>query len=408
MKKLALALLVVAAAVGGMGVLRRSTGPKINFVRVERTTLVSTLSTNGKVEPFEWEAIRAERPGIIASVAVRDGQTVSKDETIATISDPSLETEMEATEARVAEARADLSALESGGKPAELSDIESSLKQSHLELEQQRKDAAALDRLAAKQAATRVEADAARQKVLQTEATIEGLEQRRQSLVAKTDLEVARARLQDAEAAMRLARERAAQSVVRAPLAGAIYGLVARPGAYVNAGDLLANVGQLDRLRVRLYVDEPELGRVAEQQPVSIAWDALPGKQWNGVVEHMPSAIQPLGTRQVGEVICLIANPQHELIPGTNVDATIRTAVVENALVIPKETLRRDTQGTYVYRLESDTIERRAVKIGVSSIGQVQVTEGLAAADAVALPTDTPLKPGERVTPLVPPLPATP
>ncbi len=408
MKKLALALLVVAAAVGGMGVLRRSTGPKINFVRVERTTLVSTLSTNGKVEPFEWEAMRAERPGIIASVAVRDGQTVSKDETIATISDPSLETEMEATEARVAEARADLSVLESGGKPAELSDIESSLKQSHLELEQQRKDAAALDRLAAKQAATRVEADAARQKVLQTEATIEGLEQRRQSLVAKTDLEVARARLQDAEAAMRLARERAAQSVLRAPLAGAIYGLVARPGAYVNAGDLLANVGQLDRLRVRLYVDEPELGRVAEQQPVSIAWDALPGKQWNGVVERMPSAIQPLGTRQVGEVICLIANPQHELIPGTNVDATIRTAVVENALVIPKETLRRDTQGTYVYRLESDTIERRAVKIGVSSIGQVQVTEGLAAADAVALPTDTPLKPGERVTPLVPPLPATP
>jgi HlyD family secretion protein len=405
LKKFALALLVLVAAVAAMGVFRRSAGPKINFVRVERTTLVSTLPTNGKVEPFEWEAIRAERPGIIASVAVRDGQSVNKDETIATISDPSLETEMEATEARVAEASADLSALESGGKPAELSDIESSLKQSRLELEQQRKDAAALDRLATKQAATRAEADAARQKVFETEATIEGLEQRRQSLVAKTDLEVARARLQDAEAAMRLARERAAQSVVRAPLAGTIYGLIARPGAYLNAGDLLANVGQLDRLRVRLYVDEPELGRVAEQQPVAIAWDALPGKQWKGVVERLPSAIQPLGTRQVGEVICLIGNPQHELIPGTNVDATIRTAVVENALVIPKETLRRDTQGSYVYRLEGDTLERRGVRIGISSISQVQVMEGLAEEDAVALPTDTPLKPGERVTPLVPPVP---
>src|SRR5215469_18062983 len=102
-----------------MGVLRRNTGPKINFIRVQRSTLVSTLLTNGKVEPFEWQSIRTERSGIIASVAVHDGQTVHKNEVIATISDPSLEAELEAGEARVAEARANLSALESGGKPAE-------------------------------------------------------------------------------------------------------------------------------------------------------------------------------------------------------------------------------------------------------------------------------------------------
>jgi HlyD family secretion protein len=219
--------------------------------------------------------------------------------------------------------------------------------------------------------------------------------------VAKTDLTAARARLQDTQATLNLARQRAAQSVVRAPLSGTIYSLIARAGGYVNPGDLVANVGQLDRLRVRLYVDEPELGRVAEQQPVTITWEALGGKQWNGMVERLPTSVQPLGTRQVGEVICLIANPGHELIPGTNVDATIRTAVVADALVIPKETLRRDTDGTYVYRLVGDIIERRGVKTGTASISQVEITEGLAEGDAVALPADTPLKPGERVTPLI-------
>ena len=78
-----------------------------------------------------------------------------------------------------------------------------------LELEQQRKDASSLERLAEKQAATRVEIESARQKVAQSEASIEGLQRRRESLVAKTDLSAARARLQDAEAALRLARERA-------------------------------------------------------------------------------------------------------------------------------------------------------------------------------------------------------
>jgi HlyD family secretion protein len=161
----------------------------------------------------------------------------------------------------------------------------------------------------------------------------------------------------------------------------------------------LANVGNLARLRVRVYVDEPELGRVAPGQPVTITWEALPGKQWQGTVERKPTSIQPLGSRQVGEVICSINNPDRELIPGTNVDAAIRTAVAENALVIPKETLRRDVQGSFVFRLNGDTIERRPVQIGNSTISEVQVLQGLSEGDAVALPTDTPLKPGDRVTP---------
>ena len=74
-------------------------------------------------------------------------------------------------------------------------------------------------------------------------------------------------------------------------------------------------------------------------------------------------------------------------------------ALVENALVIPKETLRHDSQGDYVLALKGDMLERRSVKKGASSITLVQVLEGLADGDAVALPADTPLKPGERVTP---------
>src|SRR5581483_116890 len=208
-----------------------------------------------------------------------------------------------------------------------------------------------------------------------------------------------RARLQDAQAAFDLARDRAAQGVVRAPISGVIYGLTARTGGYVNPGDLLANVGNLDRLRVRVYVDEPELGRVVEGQPVTITWQALPGKQWSGSVERKPTSIQPLGTRQVGEVICWIDNAGHELIPGTNVDAVIRTAVVQNALVIPKETLRHDSQGSYVLLLKDDVVERRPVNTGVTSISEVQVTSGLAEGDRVALPSDTPLQPGDRVIP---------
>jgi hypothetical protein len=95
--------------------------------------------------------------------------------------------------------------------------------------------------------------------------------------------------------------------------------------------------------------------------------------------------------------VCSIENPGRELIPGANVNAEIRTAVVDGALVVPKETLRHDAQGDYVFALSGDTIARRAVKKGASSVTAIQVVEGLADGDAVALPSDIPLKPGDRV-----------
>ena len=78
MKKLLLLLLLVVAAVIGWGVFRKNAPPQVNFARVKRETLVSTLSTNGKAEPFEWQAVHAETAGLVSQVAVREGQRVAK------------------------------------------------------------------------------------------------------------------------------------------------------------------------------------------------------------------------------------------------------------------------------------------------------------------------------------------
>ena len=399
MKKLLLLALVAAiAAIIVWGVLRKSDPPKVSFARVKRQTLVSTLPTNGKVEPSLWQAVRAETGGIVSRAPVEDGQTVAAGAVLAAIADPSLQAEIDAAQAKLNEARANLASQEAGGKPAEFTDIENNLARARFDLEQAQKTLATLERLVARHAATQQEADAARLKVQQSELEIAGLEKRRRSLVSPTEVAAARARVGDAETAVQLAERREALSLVRSPMAGVVYGREVRQGSYLNPGDLVANVGRMDRLRVRVYVDEPELGRVAVAQPVTITWDALPGRQWHGDVEKKPVAVQALGSRQVGEVICSIANEGRALIPGTNVNAEIRTAVVENAMVIPKETLRHDAQGDYVLALKGGAVERRAVKQGASSITMVQVLEGLVDADAVALPSDTPLKDGDRVT----------
>ena len=389
-------VLLLAAAGGAIvwGILRKNAPPQVRFTRVKRQTLVATLPTNGKVEPFEWQSARAETAGLVSKVNVQAGQRIAAGAPLAELTDASLQGDIDSAQARVSEAQANLQFLEAGGKSSELTEIENSLSRARFDLQTQQKEQAALQRLVEKQAAAPVEVQAAADKVRQLQIEIQGLDRRRATLVAKPEVDAARARLQDADGALRLATKRAGANVVRAPIAGEVYDLAAKRGAYLNVGDLVANVGSLDRMRVRVYVDEPLLGRVAAGQPLTVKWEALPGRQWHGKVERMPTSIQALGSRQVGEVVCVIENPGHDLIPGTNIDAEIRTAVVDNALVIPKETLRRDAAGDYVFVLRDGTIERRAVKTGIATVTQVQVTEGLSDGDGVALPADVPLKPG--------------
>ncbi|HWQ52347.1 MAG TPA: efflux RND transporter periplasmic adaptor subunit [Bryobacteraceae bacterium] len=399
MKRLLLILLIPFGLLVGWGFHARNRPAEVPFSKAHRETLISTLPTNGRAEPIEWAAARADVAGLVETVPVREGETVAKGGVLATMTATGLAAEIRAAEARVAQARADLALLEAGGKGGELAEIENGLVRGRLDVETARRELSALERLAAKNAATRVEVEAARDRVRQAELAIQALERRRASLVGKTDIQAAQARVREAEAAVSGARERLAQTAVRAPVAGMVYGLAARPGAYLNPGDLVANVGRTERLRVRVWVDEPELGRVRVGQPVTITWDALPGRRWQGTVEREPSEIQALGTRQVGEVWCTIDNPGQDLIPGTNVNAEIRTSVVENAVTIPREALRREAQGVGVYVLRDDVLEWRTVTTGAASATRVQVLKNLAEGDAVALPTERQLQAGMRVRP---------
>jgi HlyD family secretion protein len=399
-KKLLWLFAIPLAVVGWWAYHRSNDAPQVPFARVVRETLVSTLPTNGKVEPIEWQAVRVEQAGLVNKVPVQDGQMVSQGAPLAMLSDTGLQADLDAAEARAAQARADLATIEGGGKQLELTTIESDLARLRVEKDHDQKEYASLRRLADKQAASLLEVDEMKSKVQAADMGIEALEKRRAALVTHTDKTVALARLRDAEAAVELARSHIAQTVMRAPIGGVVYDLAARPGVYLNIGELVANVGRLDRLRVRVYVDEPELGRVAVGQPVTIDWDALPGRAWQGQVERKPANIVGLGSRQVGEVLCTIDNPGRVLLPGTNVDAHIRTATVANALTIPKECLRRDANGVGVFALHGDRLEWRTVRTGVSSVTRVQIVAGLAEGDRVALPTELTLVNGEMVTPL--------
>lgn len=376
--------------------------PEVAFARASRQRLESVVTTNGKIEPVSWSAARSEREGLVIEVPVREGQRVAAGSPIAVLEAKEARAQLVSAEARIEDARAAIALLESGGKAAEISEIESGIRRAQYDKEEAEREIRTLEKLVEKNAAPRQELTEWRGRAERAALQIRQFEDRRKSLIDRGSLDSARARLKDAQAQADVTRERIAQSVVRAPLAGVVYSLEARIGAWLAPGALAAMVGQVDRVKVVVYVDEPELGRVKAGLPVRITWDAVANREWKGTVEQTPTEIVSLGTRQVGKVTCLIANPDGELLPGTSINAFILSQVVESALTVPKEALHREGDQLGAYVLEGDKIRWRPLKLGVSSVTRTQVLEGLRENDAIALPTELPLKDGMIVSPVYP------
>jgi HlyD family secretion protein len=393
-------LVVGVAAIVAWVAFKKTTPPEVDFVKMTRETIVSALPTNGRVEPIEWLPVRAERTGVVTKVLVSRGQQVTKNEPLVELDTRVATAEVSRAQAAIQEAKTQQQVLEQGGRIAERQQADADLSRTKLDLAAAQKNYQTLDRLVGKQAATRQELDAARQTVEQLQLRIQALEEHKKALVTGTDKEIARAKLQEAESAAAIARTNLDLSIIRAPMDGTVYDFDLKQGTFVNAGDPIAKIGKLDRVRVTVYVDEPDLGKVRQGEVVNITWDALPGHQWKGEVDKLPTQIVPLGTRQVGEVGCVIENPQLDLIPNANINAEIQATVVENALAVPKEAIRREGSETGVFLLQGDRVMWRKIGLGVSNYTKSQVISGLSDGDAVALPTEKPLKNGSKVVPV--------
>ena len=257
-----LAILLVAAAVIGTWVaVKKKSPPELSFTKATRETLVSSLSTNGKVEPIEWMPVRSERAGVITRVSVSKGQFVRKGDPLVELDTRVASADLSKSQAAIQEAQAQEQVLTQGGRVAERQQIEADLARARLDLDAAQKNHQALERLVAKQAATRQELDSARQLVDQLELRIQALEKNKAALVTGTDQEIAKARLREAESTAAVAQTNLDLSVIRAPMDGTAYDFDLKQGSYVNPGDPIAKVGRLDRVRVTVYVDEPDLGR---------------------------------------------------------------------------------------------------------------------------------------------------
>ncbi|MEO5923733.1 MAG: efflux RND transporter periplasmic adaptor subunit [Bryobacteraceae bacterium] len=379
----------------------RNLPPEVAFTKATRETISSSVSTNGKVDPSESAQARAEAAGSVDRILVKLRQNVNAGDPLVELNTGQLRQDLEAAEARIASVKSELAVIDAGGRQPDKVALQTQIDPLTVELKAAQEEYDKEVRLESRGGTTREQVTIRKNRVDALQAQIQGLRQRLTSLVAPTDRGPKEAQLRGEEAAKQQIQLRINQSVIRAPIAGTIYQFDLKPGAYLNPGDVVATIGRLSQVHVIVYIDEPDLGRVRPGLPVTITWDAMPGREWTGTVDRLPASIHPLDSRQVGDVTCVINNPDLDLLPGTNITARIKAETAENTITIPKEAVFRENGKTGVYVLAGDKLEWRNVTQGVNNVTRTEVKE-LKEGDAIALPSERTLAVGLQVRPTFP------
>jgi HlyD family secretion protein len=204
--------------------------------------------------------------------------------------------------------------------------------------------------------------------------------------------------VQQAQSDVAALEEKVRQGSITAPVEGTLYSLPAKAGEYVKVGDLLAQMADLHKVRVRAFIDEPEMGGLEPGLPVKITWDALPNRVWDGKTEIVPKQVVARATRSVGELLCSVDNEKLELLPNTNVSVRIHSKERVNVVAVPRGAVERESGRSYVFvvisRVGKTMLEKRRIQVGIADATSFEVMSGLQAGEIIALPGDVDLKDG--------------
>jgi HlyD family secretion protein len=373
---------------------------KISASRPVRQNIVSSISSNGKVEPIAPYTVRAQSDTFAEKVYAAEGQNVKKGQLLLVLDVKDAAAQLAAAKGKLLRAQDDLRAAQTGGRADEAARVSGDFAKAQAERDRLQHEHDSLERLLAQGAATKDELAANELALTKARADVEKLSAAKQEFGRQVSLDGSRAALavQQAQNDLAALEEKVRQGRVTAPVDSTLYALPVKAGDYVKVGDLLAEMADLHKVRVRAFIDEPEMGALEPGLPVRIMWDALPNRSWQGKTEMIPKQVVPRGSRSVGELLCSVDNEKLELLPNTNVNVRINSRERINVVTVPRGAVQLESGKRYVFVVKGGarnaTLERREIQVGIADATSFEVVSGLEGSEVVALPGDVDLKDG--------------
>jgi HlyD family secretion protein len=340
MKRIALAILVAAAAAGGWYWYdsRGSAGEvRYRTVKVERGPLAAVVVASGTLNAVTTVQVGSQISGQVKDIYADFNTPVKQDQVIARI-DPAT------FELRVNQARADLDAAQSAVAVARSGQAaqQAELARAKLNLSEAQRDFERKKTLVDKSFISGAELDKARTVVETTREQLKAVEA--QLDVSRAQVNSARAAVKQRESLLRQAEVDLERTVIRAPVDGTVILRNVDAGqtvaASLQAPVLFTIARDLRDMQVEAAIDEADVGRLRVGMAASFAVDAFPRRSFAGEIRQIRKSPQNVQNVVSYTVVISAANPDMALLPGMTANVRVVVDNRASALRVPNGALR--------------------------------------------------------------------
>lgn len=418
----------------------------VKVIRASAEDLKPGIAAPGEIQFFEKVDIVSKTGGRIERVLVNEGQVVKKGQLLVQIERLPLELQLRQQDMAVNSAQAQLALTQERYNNARLTAEsrfrqierqETQVKQLRAELERMRSSYQGQETLLNEGAISREQFEQARVDLINREAaylmarkdlditlvgyrdrdiTDKGLrvpedaEARARLLIdlntriEKAEVDVARAQLESAKAAMASTRILLNETAIRAPMDAFVAARNKSAGEEVTGGgttdpsQAILVLVDIRKVYVAIPVQESEAKRVERGMSLEFTVDVFPGERYNAEVELISPLIDPR-THTVS-VKGILNNPGMRLRPGMFIRGRVITGAPKATILVPHTALQpRDEKSAYAFVIRQGKVFRVEVETGQQIDDRIEITKGIASGDLVAIEKFSLLRDGLSVRP---------
>ena len=204
------------------------------------------------------------------------------------------------------------------------------------------------------------------------------------------------ATLRTGEAEVALARARLEKTRINAPFSGVLGLRRVSVGDYVNPGQDIVNLEDIDPIKVDFRVPESALRLLREGQRIEVQVDAFPGQAFQGEVYAIDPQVDVQGRSVLARA--RLPNPERKLKPGLFARVALIVEQRENATIIPEQAIVPLEGRSAVFRVVDGMARLTEIETGQRRGGQVEVLSGLRPGETVVTAGQIKLRDGVPVT----------
>ena len=373
---------------------------EVRIADVEIGTIVESISATGSVFACRESRIYAKVAGRIEEIAVDEGDRVLEDQILVRLEQQDFMLAQRRAVAAVDTAKAALRQLRAGARGEDIKGTEAALLQAKASLEEAKSDFERVGKLHEEAVASQQMFDSAKARYeVARQAVRIASEQLKKSKSGPTaeDLQVAEARVREAEVGLEIAEQQLLDSTILAPFAGIVAEKLMNEGEMVSAMSAMAILRLVDTkiVKVEATLPEKELNRIRIGLDAQVKVDAYRDEQFSGRIRQISPVVDPVS--RSFKLTIEIPNTDFRLKPGMFAGVNILSKQHEKAHIIPRSALSANNGEHWVFVVKDGMAERRQVTLGLQTETTLEILSGLQPGEQVIIEGNYGLDNGARV-----------